>query len=103
MGSEMCIRDRGSTATAVSFPEVALPSQAGRHRILHIHKNVPGVLGKVNQCFSQLQINIHAQYLQTNSDIGYVVLDVDANAAASEATIKQLSAMPETIRSRVLF
>ena len=95
--------DTGSTATAVNFPEVALPSQAGRHRILHTHKNIPGVLGKVNQCFSELEINIHAQYLQTHNGLGYVVLDVDANQQASEAIIKKLSSMPETIRARVLF
>ena len=95
--------DNGTTTTAVNFPEVALPVQTNRHRILHIHKNIPGVLGKVNQYFSALQINIHAQYLQTFNDVGYVVLDVDPNTEASAAIITKLRAMPETIRSRVLF
>ena len=91
------------TTTAVNFPEVALPVQKNRHRILHIHKNVPGVLGKVNQYFSALRMNIHAQYLQTFNDVGYVVLDVDPDTEASTAIITKLRAMPETIRSRVLF
>ena len=59
------------------MPGLALPPQEGAHRILHIHKNVPGVLSEINTQLSKHKINILAQYLKTNEEIGYVVLDVD--------------------------
>jgi D-3-phosphoglycerate dehydrogenase len=57
---------------------VALPAQSGKHRLLHVHRNVPGVLSEINRVFSDNQINVSAQYLQTNEAIGYVVIDIDA-------------------------
>lgn len=93
--------DNGSTLSSVNFPEVALPSHANRHRILHIHKNVPGVLSQINQIFSSNHINIASQFLQTNDKIGYVVMDVDA--AYSEMALQKLQQVPGTIRARVLF
>jgi D-3-phosphoglycerate dehydrogenase len=93
--------DNGSTLSAVNFPEVSLPEHAGQHRLLHIHKNVPGVLSALNQVLSDSNVNIAGQYLQTNSDIGYVVIDVTADYEAP--VLEKLKAVPGTIRSRVLF
>ena len=91
----------GSTTSAVNFPEVALPGHAGRSRLLHIHRNVPGVLAQVNERLSAAGINISAQYLSTNEEVGYVVIDVDS--AASQAALDELCAVPETIRCRILY
>lgn len=91
----------GSTASAVNFPEVALPAHTGRSRLLHIHRNVPGVLAHVNERLSKAGINIAAQYLSTNETVGYVVIDVDS--AASRVALDELCAVPETIRCRILY
>ena len=93
--------DNGSTITSVNFPEVALPAHPGKHRILHVHKNVPGVLSAINHVFSDNHINIAAQHLQTNEGIGYVVIDLDA--ASSDKALQHLAEIPGTIRCRVLF
>lgn len=93
--------DNGTTITSVNFPEVALPSHANAHRLLHVHANVPGILSKINQVFSDNNINIASQYLQTNDKVGYVVVDV--NSEYSEAALEQLKQIPGTIRCRVLF
>lgn len=92
--------DNGSTVTAVNFPEVSLPELANRSRLLHIHRNKPGVLTQINQAFAQHGINIAAQYLQTNEAIGYVVIDVDTDH--SEVALKELRAIDDTIRARIL-
>jgi D-3-phosphoglycerate dehydrogenase / 2-oxoglutarate reductase len=93
--------DNGTSISSVNFPEVALPAHAGKHRLLHIHRNVPGVMAEINRVFSESGINIASQYLQTHADIGYVVIDIDA--AHSEIALSKLAAVPATIRSRVLF
>lgn len=93
--------DNGTSTSSVNFPEVALPAHPGKHRLLHIHNNVPGVLSKINKVFSDNHINIASQYLQTNEAIGYVVIDVDA--AYSDMALAKLAEVPGTIRSRVLF
>jgi D-3-phosphoglycerate dehydrogenase len=93
--------DNGSTITAVNFPEVSLPPHPDSHRLLHIHKNVPGVLSAINKVFSEKNINISGQYLRTNERIGYVVIDCDA--VYSEFAMKQLRQIEGTIRTRVLF
>ncbi|MEH6628615.1 MAG: phosphoglycerate dehydrogenase [Motiliproteus sp.] len=93
--------DNGTSITSVNFPEVALPSHPGKHRLLHIHENVPGVLTKINTIFSENNINISGQYLQTNDRVGYVVMDIDAEH--SDLALKQLQKVPGTIRCRVLF
>jgi D-3-phosphoglycerate dehydrogenase / 2-oxoglutarate reductase len=93
--------DNGTTTSSVNFPEVALPSHPGKHRLLHIHRNVPGVLSQINGILSDNQVNIAAQYLQTNEAVGYVVIDMDA--AFSEMAQEKLAHVPGTIRSRVLF
>ena len=93
--------DNGTSITSVNFPEVALPAHPGKHRILHIHQNVPGVLSAINQVFADKQINIAAQYLQTNEKVGYVVIDLDAQS--SELAQQKLTQIPGTIRCRILF
>lgn len=95
--------DNGSTLSAVNFPEVSLPEHVGSSRLLHIHHNVPGVLSRINDVFSQGGININAQHLQTAGDLGYVVIDVSASESQSEALREQLSAIPGTIRTRLLY
>jgi D-3-phosphoglycerate dehydrogenase / 2-oxoglutarate reductase len=93
--------DNGSSFTAVNFPEVALPAHPGMHRLLHIHKNVPGVLSEINNIFSSSGINIRSQYLQTNDQIGYVVTDIDVEY--SKLALDKLNRINGTIRCRVLF
>lgn len=96
--------NNGSTITAVNFPEVSLPEHPGKHRLLHIHRNQPGVLSKVNAIFSEKQINIAAEYLQTNPTIGYVVIDVEDGGRGETLEIKRLlDEVDGTIRTRVLY
>lgn len=99
----------GGTTGAVNVPEVELPEQSRPgedkakrpHRILHFHKNVPGVLSKMHNLISGMNANVTAEYLRTNEDIGYVVLDVDPTDGA--AIRKKLAEVPETIRVRMLW
>lgn len=93
--------DNGSTLSAVNFPEAALPEHPGHHRLLHVHRNQPGMLSAINQVFSDLGVNIAGQYLQTTADIGYVVLDIDEEH--SGAVLQALRQIEGTIRARVLF
>jgi len=93
--------DNGSTLTSVNFPEVALPPHPNHHRLLHVHKNHPGVLSAINAIFAENQINIGAQFLQTSDTVGYVVIDV--NRDYSEVALEELSKIAGTIRCRVLF
>ena len=93
--------DNGTTTSSVNFPEVALPEHAGSHRLLHIHHNVPGIMSAINSVFSENNLNVSAQYLQTNDAIGYVVIDIDAEY--SDIALAKLAAIEGTIRSRVLF
>lgn len=93
--------DNGTTTSSVNFPEVALPSHKNVHRLLHVHKNVPGVMTAINRIFSDNNINIAGQYLQTNATVGYVVIDLDS--AYSEMALEQLREVEGTIRCRVLF
>lgn len=92
--------DNGSTLSAVNFPEVSLPNHVGKSRLLHIHENAPGVLTKINEAFAHNNINISAQYLQTDDKIGYVVIDVDSEDA--EAALKEVEKIEGTIRARLL-
>ena len=93
--------DNGTSTSSVNFPEVALPEHAGSHRLLHIHHNVPGVMSAINAVFSENNLNITAQFLQTNELLGYVVIDVDAEY--SEMALNKLANIDGTVRSRVLF
>jgi D-3-phosphoglycerate dehydrogenase / 2-oxoglutarate reductase len=93
--------DNGTSTSSVNFPEVALPEHAGSHRLLHIHHNVPGVMSAINAVFSENNLNITAQFLQTNELLGYVVIDIDAEY--SQMALDKLANIDGTIRSRVLF
>ncbi len=95
--------DNGSTLSAVNFPEVTLPEHPHSLRLLHIHRNTPGILSRINELFSAGNINIDAQFLQTDADVGYVVIDVTADEAQAAALKAQLAAIPGTLRSRVLY
>lgn len=92
--------DNGSTLSAVNFPEVSLPEHKDRARLLHIHKNQPGMLTKINEAFAKHNVNIAGQYLQTNQEIGYVVIDIES--ADRELALNELKAIPGTLRARVL-
>lgn len=93
--------ERGVTTGSHTVPELALPLQEGTHRILHIHRNVPGVLSEINTTLSKNKINILGQYLKTNDAIGYVVLDVNKNISSS--ALKLLKEVKETIKVRLLY
>ena len=93
--------NNGSTTSAVNFPEVALPEHTGRSRLLHIHRNVPGVIARVNERLSAAGVNVAAQYLSTRDEVGYVVIDVDSEAP--EAALADLCSLPDTIRCRILY
>jgi D-3-phosphoglycerate dehydrogenase len=93
--------DNGTSISSVNFPEVTLPAHEGSHRLLHIHHNVPGIMGAINRVFSENNLNVSAQYLQTNDAIGYVVIDIDAEY--SDMALARLAGIEGTIRSRVLF
>ena len=95
--------DNGSTLSAVNFPEVALPEHPHSRRLLHIHRNVPGTLSRINELFSAGNINIDAQFLQTDGEVGYVVIDVSADEAQANELKTKLAAIPGTLRSRVLY
>jgi D-3-phosphoglycerate dehydrogenase len=93
--------EMGATLGSHTVPSISLPPQEGTHRILHIHRNVPGVLSEINTRLSQNHINILAQYLKTNDEIGYVVLDVDKKI--SEHAFQLLKDVKETIKARMLY
>jgi D-3-phosphoglycerate dehydrogenase len=93
--------DNGTTVTSVNFPEVALPAHPDKHRLLHIHDNVPGVLSQINRVLSENGINISGQYLQTNDKVGYVVIDVDK--AYGPQALEALRQVEHTLKIRVLY
>ena len=90
----------GSTVSAVNFPQVTIPDHEGRRRILHIHRNEPGVMEQINRVFAKHRVNVAAQYLETQADVGYVVMDVELDDAGP--LMDELRAIPATIRARVL-
>ncbi len=93
--------EKGITFGSHTVPALALPPQEGSHRILHIHNNVPGVLSEINTRLSNHKINILGQYLKTNEEIGYVVLDVDKQL--SNKALQLLKEVKETIKVRMLY
>lgn len=93
--------EKGITNGSHTIPALSLPPQEDTHRILHIHNNVPGVLSEINTKLSQHKINILGQYLKTNDDIGYVVLDVSKNISAN--ALELLKKVKETIKVRLLY
>ncbi|WP_316228956.1 phosphoglycerate dehydrogenase [Bradyrhizobium sp. SZCCHNR1070] len=95
--------DVGSTFGAVNFPQVQLPARPTGTRFIHVHRNVPGVLRQINEAVSRHNINILAQYLQTDPEVGYVVLETDVVGGEGEALLAELRAVDGTIRVRVLY
>jgi D-3-phosphoglycerate dehydrogenase / 2-oxoglutarate reductase len=93
--------EMGSSTGSHTIPSLSLPPQEGTHRILHIHNNVPGVLSAINTALSQHHINILAQYLKTNDEVGYVVLDVDKKL--SNQALQLLKELKDTIKVRLLY
>lgn len=106
IGTEVALKfvkysDNGSTLSAVNFPEVSLPEHEGAKRLLHIHHNKPGILNKINQVFVNANVNIAAQFLQTDPSIGYVVVDVESEN--TDELLAQLKEIDGTIRARLLY
>ena len=95
--------DNGSTLSAVNFPEVTLPGHDGSRRILHIHRNVPGVLSQINDIFRDRGINIDGQFLRTDPKVGYVVIDVTADEEQTASLRDAMAAIEGTLRVRVLY
>ncbi|MBK9509731.1 MAG: phosphoglycerate dehydrogenase [Cytophagaceae bacterium] len=93
--------NNGSSTGSVNFPEVQLPVLHGSHRLLHIHKNVPGILAKLNNIFAKHDINITGQYLKTAEEVGYVIVDIEKSY--SKEMIQEIKALEETIKFRMLF
>ncbi len=91
----------GSTSNSVNFPNLTLPILKNAHRLIHIHKNVPGILAKINQTLAEGGINIVGQYLKTNEEIGYVITDI--NKEYDKESIAKLKAIDNTIKFRVLY
>jgi D-3-phosphoglycerate dehydrogenase len=95
--------DGGSTMGAVNFPQVQLPIRPLGTRFMQVQRNLPGMLGRLNEVLARHAINISAQYYETYSDVGYVVLDVDASAADSQRVLAEIRALAGTIRARLLY
>jgi D-3-phosphoglycerate dehydrogenase len=93
--------EKGISTGSHTVPALALPPQEGAHRILHIHANVPGVMSQINSTLSKNNINILGQYLKTNDEIGYVVLDIDKNI--SKNALELLRNVKHTIKARMLY
>jgi D-3-phosphoglycerate dehydrogenase len=93
--------DFGTSEGSHTVPPVSLPPQAGTHRILHIHRNIPGVLGEINSRLSKRGINIVGQYLNTNPEIGYVILDVESKI--SKEAFELLKDIPGTVKARLVY
>ncbi|GHE47226.1 D-3-phosphoglycerate dehydrogenase [Camelimonas fluminis] len=95
--------DVGSTLGAVNFPQVQLPPTPRGARFIHVHRNVPGVMLRINEVFSSHKLNLSAQYLQTAGDIGYVVLDAEGDGEHAAAALGDLRGIDGTIRARLLY
>jgi D-3-phosphoglycerate dehydrogenase len=95
--------DSGSTMGAVNFPQVQLPTRPVGARFIHVHRNVPGMLRRLNEVFLQRDINIAAQYLQTDSEIGYVVVDAEEPDNIGEDILDEIRALDGTIRARLVY
>ncbi|SHI32899.1 D-3-phosphoglycerate dehydrogenase [Tangfeifania diversioriginum] len=93
--------DNGSTIGAVNFPQISLLPNREKQRFLHIHKNVPGLLKDINDVFTNKGINIASQYLQTDADIGYVIVDTESDM--SKTILRELKKVPHTIKARMLY
>ena len=97
----MAYINSGNTVDAINFPNIRLPRQIKAHRFLHIHKNVPGVMAKINKVLAEYNLNIIGQYLSTDSSVGYVITDLDKEY--NTAVLEELRKIDGTIKFRVLY
>jgi D-3-phosphoglycerate dehydrogenase len=95
--------DVGSTIGSVNFPAVQLPARSSGARFIHVHRNTPGMLRKINDIFASRNVNIAAQFLQTDPEVGYVVIDADDAGLDAEAVMAELRLLPGTVRARLLY
>jgi D-3-phosphoglycerate dehydrogenase len=95
--------DSGSTMGAVNFPQVQLPPRPLGTRFIQVQRNLPGMLGRLNEVLARHAVNIAAQYYETDHDVGYVVLDADASAADGQRVLVDIRALEGTIRARLLY
>ena len=93
----------GSTMGAVNFPEVQLHLRPSGARFSHVHRNVPGMLRRINEAFLERDINILAQYLETAGDLGYVVLDADLGGHDSAELLDEIRTLDGTVGARLVF
>ncbi len=93
--------ETGTTNLSVNFPNLQLPEFNEAHRVVHVHRNVPGILARIDHVLAEREINISGQYLKTNEQIGYVITDIQTDYDAD--VVEELAAIPETIRVRVLY
>lgn len=93
--------DNGSTIGAVNFPPISLQPNQSKKRFLHIHKNMPGVMNDINNIFTEKGINIASQFLQTDTNIGYVIIDIESDL--DKLILKELKKIPHTIKARILY
>ncbi len=91
----------GTTNLSVNFPNLQLPEFNEAHRVVHVHRNVPGILARIDHVLASREINITGQYLKTNERVGYVITDIQNDYDAD--VVEELAAIPETIRVRVLY
>ncbi|CAM1362565.1 3-phosphoglycerate dehydrogenase [Tenacibaculum soleae] len=97
----MAYINSGNTVDAVNFPNIRLPRQTNAHRFLHIHKNVPGVMAKINKVLAEYELNITGQYLSTDAKVGYVITDIDKEY--NQEVLNELRKVEGTIKFRVLY
>jgi len=95
--------DFGSTLGAVNFPQVQLPPRPTGTRFMHVHENRPGILNSLVNVFSTHNINIASQFLQTDGEVGYLVMEADGVGEASETVLQAIREIPGTIRARLLY
>jgi D-3-phosphoglycerate dehydrogenase len=95
--------DVGSTTGAVNFPQVQLSPRPKGTRFIQVQRNLPGELGRLNEVFARHKVNIGAQTYQTAGELGYVVLDADGGVTDAEAIVKDIRALPGTVRARMLY
>lgn len=91
----------GNTFGSVNFPNIQLPAQKDRHRLLHIHRNIPGIMAGINQILARYELNVSGQYLKTTEELGYVIFDI--NQQYQEEMVKDLREIEGTIKFRVLY
>jgi D-3-phosphoglycerate dehydrogenase / 2-oxoglutarate reductase len=95
--------DSGSTMGAVNFPQVQLPPRPTGTRFIQVQRNLPGMLGRLNEVLARHSVNIAAQYYETDHEVGYVVLDADASAADGQRVLADIRSLEGTIRARLLY